>query len=202
MLPAQPTVPIEGLSAPYWVLTHQNETEPRLAAGHTIQITLTIPACSNVLGQTNLYLRYENIPGYWDGTFICTIEKSPIVFDTNGNVGIGISNPGNFKLNVQGGDTRLGNLQVTGIISGGNPIGGNAASIQGYGTGGSQGVFAFKYDKENFGDKPMAIQIWHSSSRVFKTFIIDHPLDHQKYLVHATLEGPEGGLLSRYGSIK
>jgi hypothetical protein len=59
-------------------------------------------------------------------------------------------------LNVQGGDTRLGNLQVTGIISGGNPIGGNPASIQGYGTGGSQGVFAFKYDKENFGDQPTA----------------------------------------------
>ncbi|MBD2289263.1 hypothetical protein H6F92_10840 [Microcystis wesenbergii FACHB-1317] len=96
---AQPTVAIEGLSAPYWVLTHQNVTEPVLAAGHTIQITLKIPDFSSVFGQTNLYIRYENIPGYWDGTFVCTIEKSPIVFDTNGNVGIGTSTP-EFPLDV------------------------------------------------------------------------------------------------------
>ncbi|TBR61687.1 hypothetical protein B4U84_13160 [Westiellopsis prolifica IICB1] len=97
-----PTVAVEGLSAPYWVLTHQNVTEPRLAAGHTIQITLNIQSFSSVLGQTNLYLRYENIPGYWDGTFVCTIEKSPVLFAQNGNVGIGISNPKN-KLDVNGG---------------------------------------------------------------------------------------------------
>jgi hypothetical protein len=168
---AQPTVPIGGLSAPYWVLTHLNQDQPRLVAGHTIQLTLKIPAFSNSFGQTNLYLRYENIPGYWDGTFVCTIDKSAILFDKNGNVGIGtsipeaklqvitsnqdangntlilgpitqsnlrlgyhqnyswiqshgskplainplgnnvgigISDPGNFKLNVEGGDTRLG----------------------------------------------------------------------------------------------
>jgi hypothetical protein len=170
---AQPTVSIEGLSAPYWVLTHQNVTEPRLAPGHTIQITLKIPDFSSVFGQTNLYLRYENIPGYWDGTFVCTIEKAPIIFDKDGkvgigtstpeaklqvintnqdangntlilgpmtqsnlrlgyhqdyswiqshygkplainpignNVGIGLTNPGSYKLNVEGGDTRLGGL--------------------------------------------------------------------------------------------
>jgi microcystin-dependent protein len=98
---AAPTVPVEGLSAPYWVLTHQNVTEPRLAAGHTIQITLKIQSFSSSLGQTNLYLRYENIPGYWDGTFVCAIEKSPVLFDSNGNVGIGISNPKN-KLDIKG----------------------------------------------------------------------------------------------------
>ncbi|MBO3457954.1 hypothetical protein G7B40_036480 [Aetokthonos hydrillicola Thurmond2011] len=90
---AAPNVPVEGLSAPYWILTHQNVIQPRLAAGHTIQITLTIKSFSSKLGQTNLYLRYENIPGYWDGTFVCAVEKSPVLFDSNGNVGIGISNP-------------------------------------------------------------------------------------------------------------
>ena len=123
---AQPTVPIEGLSAPYWVLTHQNVTEPGLIAGHTIQITLKIPASTDLLnkpafskslGQTNLYLRYENIPGYWDGTFVCTIEKYPIIFDTNGNVGIGTSQPG-AKLDV------AGNLRVGGgEFAGGNSWG-------------------------------------------------------------------------------
>ncbi|TRU71786.1 MAG: LamG domain-containing protein [Microcystis viridis Mv_BB_P_19951000_S69] len=113
---AQPTVPIEGLSAPYWVLTHQNETEPRLAAGHTIQITLTIPACSNVLGQTNLYLRYENIPGYWDGTFVCTIEKSPIIYDNQGNVGIGIT-PGTEQLKVKGDTAITGKFSLGQLIA-------------------------------------------------------------------------------------
>jgi hypothetical protein len=181
--------------SPEWVILFNDQTA--IEPSQDIQVELSGIVSSLAAGQTNLYIRYENIPGYWDGTFVCTIEKSPIVFDTNGNVGIGISNPGNFKLNVQGGDTQLGDLQVTGIISGGNSIGGNAASIQGYGTGGNQGVFAFKYDKEHLGDNPNAIQIWNSSSGVFKTFIIDHPLDHQKYLVHATLEGPEGGVYYR-----
>jgi len=30
-----------------------------------------------------------------------------------------------------------------------------------------------------------------------KTFVIDHPLDNDKYLVHACLEGPEGGVYYR-----
>jgi len=30
-----------------------------------------------------------------------------------------------------------------------------------------------------------------------KTFIIDHPIDNDKYLVHACLEGPEGGVYYR-----
>jgi len=30
-----------------------------------------------------------------------------------------------------------------------------------------------------------------------KTFVIDHPIDKNKYLVHACLEGPEGGVYYR-----
>jgi len=90
-----------------------------------------------------------------------------------------------------------GNLLLNGVMSGNNNIGGSAASIQGYGTGGNAGVFAFKYDKANFGDSPTAIQIWNSSSGVFKTFIIDHPLDRDRYIVHASLEGPEGAVYYR-----
>src|ERR1700736_2743572 len=79
-----------------------------------------------------------------------------------------------------------GNMAVNGVLSGNNNIGGSAASIQGYGTGGHAGVFAFKYDKANFGDKPNAIQIWNSSSGVYKTFIVNHPLDKARFIVHAT----------------
>ena len=90
-----------------------------------------------------------------------------------------------------------GDVKVDGVISGKNTIGGAAASIQGLGTGGNGGVFAFKYDKANFGDTDKAIQIWNSSAGVFKTFIVDHPLDNDKYIVHATLEGPEGAVYYR-----
>src|SRR5262249_9135941 len=81
-----------------------------------------------------------------------------------------------------------GNTAINAVLSGNNSIGGSAASIQGYGTGGNAGVFAFKYDKANFGDKPQAIQIWNSSSGVYKTFIIDHPTDRDRYIVHASIE--------------
>lgn len=90
-----------------------------------------------------------------------------------------------------------GNMAVNGVVSGNNNIGGGAASIQGYGTGGNGGVFAFKFDQANFGAKPNAIQIWNSSSGVFKTFIVNHPLDRDRYIVHATLEGPEGAVYYR-----
>lgn len=54
-------------------------------------------------GHANLYVRYENIPGYQDGQFILTIEKGPLVFSREAgslsNVGIGTSAP-NAKLSV------------------------------------------------------------------------------------------------------
>jgi hypothetical protein len=36
-----------------------------------------------------------------------------------------------------------------------------------------------------------------NSGTIPKTFIIDHPLDESKYLVHACLEGPEAGIYYR-----
>jgi hypothetical protein len=37
----------------------------------------------------------------------------------------------------------------------------------------------------------------NSGTPVTKTFVIDHPLDKEKYLVHACLEGPEAGVYYR-----
>jgi hypothetical protein len=82
-------------------------------------------------------------------------------------------------------------------LIGQSPIGGNAGVVQGYGTGNSQAGFSFKYDAANFGNTPTAIQIWNASTGVFKTFIIDHPLEPNRYLVHATLEGPEAAVFYR-----
>jgi hypothetical protein len=36
-----------------------------------------------------------------------------------------------------------------------------------------------------------------ASTNQSKTFVIDHPVDKEKYLVHACLEGPEGGVYYR-----
>jgi len=34
-------------------------------------------------GQTHLYVHYRNIPGYWDGSLACIIEKTPIRVEQN-----------------------------------------------------------------------------------------------------------------------
>ena len=91
----------------------------------------------------------------------------------------------------------FGDVRVNGVVTGNNDIGGNAASIQGVGTGGNDGVFSFKFDAANNGNTDRAIQIWNASSGIFKTFIVNHPLDEDKYIVHATLEGPEGAVYYR-----
>lgn len=43
----------------------------------------------NKVGHANLYVQYTNIPGYQDGQFILTVEKSPLVYTTDGGVRIG-----------------------------------------------------------------------------------------------------------------
>jgi hypothetical protein len=109
--------------------------------------------------------------------------------DSSGKVGIGTATPAEI-LDVHG------NLSVSGSILG-NGLGGKAAVIQGFATGSSPAGFALKYDFATFGNTPTAIQIWNTGTGVFKTFIIDHPTDPDRYLVHATLEGPEGAVFYR-----
>jgi len=56
-----------------------------------IEITLKEITTSLSTGHANLYVRYENIPGYQDGQFILTVEKTPLVYDAKGNIAIGKS---------------------------------------------------------------------------------------------------------------
>jgi hypothetical protein len=47
---------------------------------------------------------------------------------------------------------------------------------------------------------PSTNEIWYSGAATedtSKTFVIDHPQDPSKYLVHACLEGPESGVYYR-----
>ncbi|NEQ72114.1 MAG: hypothetical protein F6K23_02895 [Okeania sp. SIO2C9] len=77
--------------SPEWIITFGSETVIEAGQHHQVQLSGIISSLPS--GQANLCLRYENIPGYWDGTFVCTIEKSPILYK-DGNVGIGVTNPG------------------------------------------------------------------------------------------------------------
>lgn len=70
-----------------------------------IDITLSNIITTQPSGYTNLYIRYENIPGYWDGQFVCIIEKAPLLFYGN-KVGIGTINPSE-KLEINEGDLKI-----------------------------------------------------------------------------------------------
>jgi hypothetical protein len=91
-----------------WTLTHHKD-DATLAAGQVIQVRIGNIVTALPAGDTNLYLRYENIPGYWDGQFICTVEKAPLRYDEqgnvsiNGNVGIGLRRAPATALEVNGG---------------------------------------------------------------------------------------------------
>ncbi|MEN3310160.1 MAG: hypothetical protein V7603_6362 [Micromonosporaceae bacterium] len=99
-----------------WTLTHRKDAAV-LAPGQVIQLRVGNIVSALASGDTNLYLRYENIPGYWDGQFVCTIEKGPIHYDDRGHVGIGTATParalqvgddaGGIGLEPAGGDAYL-----------------------------------------------------------------------------------------------
>ncbi|WP_413167903.1 tail fiber domain-containing protein [Capilliphycus salinus ALCB114379] len=84
-------------------------------------------------GYANLYVHYENIPGYWDGYITVPIHKGPLVYreKTSGNnkvgcVGIGTDEPeaklhvksstGVDGLKVQGNTAIAGKLSITNAI--------------------------------------------------------------------------------------
>ncbi len=112
---------------------------------------------------------------------------------SEGFFGIGTASP-TARLHVNGDSI------VTGMLMGSGYHGnfGKAALLNGFGYSGAAAQFVFQYDDIDFqpGD-PRAIQITNVNTNTFKTFIIDHPTDASRYLVHASLEGPEGAVYYR-----
>ncbi len=100
--------------SPEWVILFNDQ--PSIEPDQDIQVELSGIVSSLASGQPNLYIRYENIPGYWDGTFICTIEKSPILFDERGKVGMGIT-PGTEQLKVKGDTAITGKFSLGQLIA-------------------------------------------------------------------------------------
>jgi hypothetical protein len=76
-----------------------------LKPGEHIELEITNIYTNAPSGFSNIYLQYEDLPGYADGQFILQIEKSPIVHkEVNGkkNVGIGIMPDQNYRLKING----------------------------------------------------------------------------------------------------
>jgi microcystin-dependent protein len=63
---------------PVWALTPKQDC--KLAWDKPIYFSIENIKSSLDSGPTYLYVNYENIPGYWDGKFVCAIEKSPVQF--------------------------------------------------------------------------------------------------------------------------
>lgn len=84
-------------AAPYWCI-EQNNLPTSLGPQKFFDVEISNLVSGHPTGAANLYVRYENIPGYWDGQFVCQIEKSPLLY-RNQFVGLGISEP-QAKLHV------------------------------------------------------------------------------------------------------
>ncbi|MCB0572408.1 MAG: hypothetical protein KDC66_21720 [Phaeodactylibacter sp.] len=98
---------LQGQS-PQWVFTVSEDTLLDVGEHFLLKLSGIITAMPS--GFTNLYLAYENIPGYWDGQFVVPIEKSPLKYQDDiseqGNnrrtwVGLGTDNP-TAELEVDG----------------------------------------------------------------------------------------------------
>lgn len=117
--------PSEGAKSLEWELSPP--TQIAFSAGEELVVALGPIATTLAAGHTNLYVHYKNIPGYWDGQFVCTIEKAPLFYDERNAVGVGTHTP-EAKLAVNGGvhvggdsDPGDDNLLVDGRIGVGGP---------------------------------------------------------------------------------
>ena len=82
-------------SSPQWEIDIPASLN-QLDGQNYLQVKLSSIITDHPSGFTNLYVRYENIPGYWDGQFVCAVEKAPLLYKdlgNNRNVGIGTTAP-------------------------------------------------------------------------------------------------------------
>jgi hypothetical protein len=104
---------------PTWTICPK-EGNVMLKAGGSVELKLSGLESSMPSGPANVYLRYENIPGYWDGEFDVTLDKGPIVVQDvlqsgsylqRSNVGIGTADP-KSSLHVAGSAQFDGNVGI------------------------------------------------------------------------------------------
>lgn len=94
--------PTSQQQTPEWIITPL-AGKTFLNPNESVQFKLSNIKSDLRSGAANVYLRYENLPGYWDGQFIASLEKSSLVerdqFDGSGiytnksYIGIGTALP-------------------------------------------------------------------------------------------------------------
>lgn len=85
----------QGISRQWLLQFSPGKVLPKRGSAGTRPLKITIEGIQTspqASGHANLYVRYEDIPGYQDGQFILTVEKSPLI-SHQGRVGIGILKP-------------------------------------------------------------------------------------------------------------
>ncbi|WPB81310.1 tail fiber protein [Archangium violaceum] len=100
-----------------WTFTPTKEVTLAPRASLELQLGKLVTLHPN--GPTQLLVRYENVPGFWDGERMCVIEKAPLVFgqkvdashDYSSHVGIGDATP-TARLYLKGGHLRLHNAEI------------------------------------------------------------------------------------------
>ncbi len=93
-----------------WTIWASKLPRLELGPGKSIDVTIKNVQTSYLPGPANVYLRYKNIPGYWDGDFVAVIEKGPFVYRDKG-VGIGTNNPAE-RLDVNGKTRLAGDVSI------------------------------------------------------------------------------------------
>ncbi len=76
--------------SPSWEVKSTGKTA--LGPGELIQLKIANVISTLPSGPTNLYVAYQNLPGYWDGQFVVTVQKSSLVSRGN-RVGLGTNAP-------------------------------------------------------------------------------------------------------------
>lgn len=88
-------------ATPQWIVTRKTTpTETTSSEGELLRLNISKLKTQLQAGYANLYVYYENIPGYWDGYIICPVEKGPLMLrkdgqegDTRESIGIGTDMP-------------------------------------------------------------------------------------------------------------
>jgi hypothetical protein len=150
---------------------------------------------SGTTGEYNIAIGNNSLSNNLTGNYNIAIGNNSLLSGTTGsnNIAIGFNtfNNGNYQNSIAIGNniTIINDNQfILGAV--GMTINFNQNSIENFtigntGTTGATGGVIY-----NSNDK----KLYYNSS---KTFVIDHPTDNSKYLVHACLEGPEAGVYYR-----